>query len=529
MTSTGRYPGFRAPQGDGEILCVPSESELPELAVRNRHRPEFEACDWLGRSLGEIVHTARSELLKAAVDYTRQYADVDVLPHVDQPLIVTGHQAELFHPGVWLKNFFAARLAKECGGTAINLIIDSDLCRGTAIRVPAGFNGDVHVEMVSYDKAVPERPFEERQLADREQWESFGTRVGDSLFPAVVDPLVKTWWPTVVEASHREANLGLALSQARHQWELSWGSRTLELPQSRICQSKAFRFFALQLLTRAAEFREAHNHALADYRVAHKLKNHAQPMPNLGGKECWIETPFWLWSRDNPHRRSVFVKSSRYELTISDLNEQSLTLPFDVPLAVEKLAAWEGEGIKLRTRALATTLVARLLLADVFIHGIGGAKYDQVTDHISELFFGFTLPKYATVSGTLRLPLVTPSTPMESEAMLRQQLWGLKYHPERFQDYMQLSAGEAGLAEQAIADKLRWIHTAQTPANAAERHRTIKQANEKLQAFLAMRRHAFEQAIAREKLAAHAMQLRNSREYAYCLFSENRLREFFRV
>lgn len=529
MTSTGRYPGFRAPQGDGEILCVPSESELPELAVRNRHRPEFETVGWFGRSLGEIAHAARRELLKAAVDYTRQYADVDVPLHVDQPLIVTGHQAELFHPGVWLKNFSASRLVKECEGTAINLIIDSDLCRGTAIRVPTGAGSDLHFEMVPYDKSLAEMPFEERRIADQDQWDSFGGRVTATLHRDIAGPLVEDWWPTVVSASRREANLGFALSQARHQCELKWGSRTLELPQSRICQSEAFRLFALQLFIRAAEFREAHNQALADYRRAHKLKNHAQPMPNLAGKDGWIETPFWLWSLANPQRRGVFVKRVGDELEISDLGKHSLTISCQVDSALEELAAWEGQGIKLRTRALATTLFARLLLADVFIHGIGGAKYDQVTDYLCELFFGFTLPRYATISGTLRLPWTSSAGVSESAAVLHQQLWDLRFHPERSANFMQLTPSEANEAQQAIAAKSMWIETAQTHENALDRHRAIKRANEKLQTFLGARRRELEQQIAQAKRAANLLQLRNSREYAYCLFSADRLREFFQI
>jgi hypothetical protein len=529
MTSTGRYPGFRAPQGDGEILCIPSESELPELVVRNRQRPELVETEWFGRSLGEIAQAARGELLKAAVVYTSQYADVDIVPSAGQPLIVTGHQAELFHPGVWLKNFFAARLAHECRGTALNLIIDSDLCRGTAIRIPRGTENDAYFETISYDRALAEMPFEERVIADPEEWESFGSRVTSALHRRVDNPLIKDWWPTVVTTSRREANLGLAFSQARHQRELYWGSRGLELPQSWICRSEAFRLFALQLFMRAAEFRDAHNRALADYREAHKLKNHAQPMPNLADKGGWTETPFWLWNSQNPQRRGVYVKRTGSKLEISDLGDQRLVVSLDADSALEKLAAWEGQGIKLRTRALATTLFARLVLADVFIHGIGGAKYDQVTDHICELFFGFSLPRYATVSGTLRLPLASSHGVSVPESVLRQHLRQLRFHPEHYLEVSNRPAGEEGAMNAAIAIKQKWIKTQKTPENAAERHQAIKHANEMMQLFLAERRSQLEQKIAQAKHDANILQLRNSREYAYCLYSEERLREFFQI
>ena len=36
-------------------------------------------------------------------------------------------------------------------------------------------------------------------------------------------------------------------------------------------------------------------------------------------------------------------------------------------------------GVKIRPRAILTTLYSRLFLSDLFIHGIGGAKYDAWT------------------------------------------------------------------------------------------------------------------------------------------------------
>ena len=45
-------------------------------------------------------------------------------------------------------------------------------------------------------------------------------------------------------------------------------------------------------------------------------------------------------------------------------------------------------------------MFARLAVADLFIHGIGGAKYDELTDAIGERFFGIQLRPYMVVSGT---------------------------------------------------------------------------------------------------------------------------------
>ncbi len=529
MTPAVVKPRFRAPQGDGEVFCVPAAEELPALVTGNRQPHELAQVDWFGRSLAEIAESARQAFMAEAFAYTRQYADVSHTPNADKPLILTGHQPELFHPGVWLKNFEAARLAATCGGTAISLIIDSDLCRAPSIRVPTGTVTDLQTVMLPFDQAAAETPFEERLIADRSLWESFGTRVTQQIAPLVANPLIRDWWPRVVAASKSNEHFGQALSQSRHQLEHEWGSRSLELPQSHVCRSEGFRLFALQLLGRAAEFRASYNAALADYRVAHRLKNHAQPVPDLVANEDWVETPFWLWSTADPVRRGVFVRHVRKELEITDRNKFSCLIPSDAALVLEKLAELEAQGIKLRTRALATTLFARLLLADVFIHGIGGAKYDQVTDAICASFFGLKLPAYATISGTLRLPIAGPAPPSISVRELKQQLRAIRFHPERFVDDMQVPAAEVSHVTEAIAKKQLWIHTNKTPENAAQRHQAIVASNDELQSLLNNRQQFLEKQIVTAKLAASAESWRTSREYAYCLFPCQELQNFFRV
>lgn len=529
MIPSGDYPRFRAPPGDGEILCVPAPAELPGLVARGRQRPELAQVEWSGRSLAELSQNARQEILDEATAYTRQYADVGVTTSAERPLVVTGHQPELFHPGVWLKNFEADRLAKQVGGMAIDLIIDSDLWRASAIRVPMGSPAELQTELVRYDQALIDLPFEERGIADLELWQSFGSRVAHKMAGLVDQPLIKEWWPSVLAASRKQEKIGYALAEARHQLEIAWGSRSLELPQSRVCQSEAFRWFASELLNRAIEFRTAYNGALADYRVAHQLKNKAQPVPDLAEHDGWVETPFWLWTTSDPTRRGVYVRRVENQLEITDRNQLSAVLSTNPSLAVEQFAELERHGVKFRTRALATTLFARLLLADVFIHGIGGAKYDQVTDAIGEKFFGVELPHYATISGTLRLPIAASDVAVHSPRELRQELRSQQYHPERFLDEMIIPLAEVSRVHALLAKKQQWINTPKSMENAAERHQAITAANAVLQQYLSKRAERLEQNIVDAKHAASIEQLRRSREYAFCLFPPALLQQFLRT
>ncbi|HQY89846.1 MAG TPA: hypothetical protein PK402_14425, partial [Tepidisphaeraceae bacterium] len=55
-------------------------------------------------------------------------------------------------------------------------------------------------------------------------------------------------------------------------------------------------------------------------------------------------------------------------------------------------------------RALMLTIFLRLLLADVFVHGIGGGRYDQVADRLIKNYFHIEPPGFAVTTATLFWP-----------------------------------------------------------------------------------------------------------------------------
>ena len=199
--------------------------------------------------------------------------------------------------------------------------------------------------------------------------------------------------------------------------EAGWGLQTLELPQSQVCDLPAMRWFICHLLAHLPRFWDSYNSALQEYRHAHKVRSAAHPVPELAAIDQWLEAPLWIWSVADPRRRRLFVTQQSDELILSDRAgfEARLSITADglAASAVEQLAELSAQGVRLRTKALITTLGARLLLGDLFIHGIGGAKYDQLTDRIIEKFFGIEPPGFLVASGTLRLPIASGSSSNE--------------------------------------------------------------------------------------------------------------------
>jgi len=525
-----QYRPFRAPQEDRTALVEPPWGEVPALVKANLDRRARYDYDFDGLPLGDLARQAREELVAAAIRWTSSYRDVS--GERREPgggVFLAGHQPQLFHPGVWLKNFALGTLARQHGAVAVNLVIDSDTIKSSTLRVPGGSTSAPQVALVPFDQSGPIVPFEERRILDRSTFLAFGQRAARQIATLVSDPLVRQYWPLAIERSREVDNLGACLAQARNRLEEQWGLTALEVPQSEVCRLPAFARFAVHLLARLPRLGMAYNEAVAEYRRLHRIRSTAHPVPDLAAEGDWMEAPFWIWTLRDPRRRRLFVRGERRRTVLSDRQEVEIDLPYaedgEIERAVERLVALPGEGVRLRSRALITTLWARLVLGDLFLHGIGGAKYDQVTDAVIERFFGLPPPGFVVVSGTLLLPVPRQRPTAAEVRAIDRRLRELTWHPETAADQTTCLGRCRELAELAAA-KARWIGTPQTAENASARWREIRRINAALQPWVAADR---ERLVARRGALAAALRtevILAWREYGFCLYPESSLRDF---
>jgi hypothetical protein len=520
-----RYRRLRAPRVDGGILADPPLSAAGTLLTESSSQRALVDYDFRGRRLSQLIASARGELLQAALAYSNSYLERPIASlDAAAPFVLAGHQPQLFHPGVWIKNFALAELVRDGQAVGVNLVVDTDTARSAAALVPGGTSTAPIAAGVPYDAALAEMPYEERGIADFELLTSFSARAAERLRPLVANPLVTSFWPDVVERGRATGNLGLAVAQARHRLEAEWGCQTLEVPQSQVCQFESFCWFAVSMLSEASRLRDVYNSALREYRRVNGVRSRSHPVPDLVREGDWIEAPFWVWSAANPRRRRLFVRTVGDDLQLTDRAGWQAALPLSGDGAAAALCSLPG-GVKLRTRALLTTLFARVVLSDLFLHGIGGAKYDELTDLLITRFFDLPPPPYQVLSATLRLPIERPKVDDEDVRRVDGLLRELTYHPE-----VHAHNGEGpphdGFAR-LVEDKRQWIATALTPENARERHLALRGANEGLQPWVAGLRTKL--LTERDQLAelARADAVLASREYAFCLFPEQELRELF--
>jgi hypothetical protein len=447
--------------------------------------------------------------------------------NVSAKIVLAGHQPELFHPGVWFKNFVLDRLSRAQEAIAVNLVMDNDTCRSASIRVPTGSIERPVAELIAFDAAGHAAPWEDRPIVDMAYFRSFGKRAADAVAPLVANPLVRALWPWAIEAAERHgrggALLGCALAQARHAYEGSIGLETLEVPLSVVCRSEAFAWFAAWLMVESPRVRAVYNAAVQTYRAANHVRSAAHPVPDLAIDGEFCESPLWVWSKDDPHRRHLFVATTRDSLVLTDRarwRHEVLAKAADAPEKIaEQIQELDRIGIRIRPRALTNTLYARLVLGDLFVHGIGGAKYDEVTDRIIADLFGITPPGYLTATATLRLPIAYSSDADEKLQALAKRRRDLQFHAEN----TQREADPAWLA--AVARKRRCIdefRAAQSRTwdreTARQLHARVSTANSDLASLVAGDIALLDAEEASYKEQLRSGQLLGSREHSFCLF-----------
>lgn len=103
---------IRAPAEDGTFVAAPPLSEVADLLSSNLERQQRPLL-LLGRPLSELQAQARRSALESGCSYLARLGEpIPDIPATG-PMWLAGHQPELFHPGVWIKNFALSGLARR--------------------------------------------------------------------------------------------------------------------------------------------------------------------------------------------------------------------------------------------------------------------------------------------------------------------------------------------------------------------------------------------------------------------------------
>jgi len=492
---------YTIPARSGEVLIAPGLDRVPGLLAASQ-AAGWDGVEILGVPLSVFRRQVRERTLRLAAEYTGTNA-----PDPARALVVMGHQPVLFHPGVWVKYFLLTRITRDAHTTGLHLVCDTDATGPAAVEVPLHRDRFVRVHETLLDLA-DDVPLETAPVPGAAAWSGFLDRVRGDLRTVPLAELVGRVdaWAEGAEAARDSRHLGEFLARLRWQYESRAGTpRYLEVSMAALAETPEFRAFALHLLREPDAMRGSFNKQLEAYRRARRLRSAANPFPNLAEEGGWTEAPFWTLSRGR--RSQLYVSRAGGNLRFAAPSGVIATVPADAS-GVEVLT-----GVPLRPKAMTLTMFARLCLGDLFVHGVGGGRYDRVTDAITRDLFGCSPTPYLVATATLHLPLPTEASGEERRALQRLQS-DLRHNPDRH------FAEVTGAQRRLVNEKWSLIRTVEAMRPGPARRevtRRIREINAELAAQLAPE---IERVDARliELGEADASGAAGYREYPYFLF-----------
>lgn len=405
------YDRVRTPPDHGDVLIEPAARLLPELVRRNAAQLASASVRILGRPLPELRQITRSAVVGENAG----------------PLVVLGHQPEFIHAGVWAKFVVADRLARSLGGAAVHIVADSDSPRDLDLRVPVIEGAELRVQRVRTHPLEAGQPYEVISPCSADEITGLSARLQELLGNRYERSLA----PTFLQGARAGDSAGGWVEQlvnGRRAVDAEFELAVLDRRISRHwCSS-----LMLDIITNASAFAASYNRALESYRRSERIRNESRPMPNMLVSLDRTEVPLWVYGPTGPRRRlfvsvagdrCCFWADSEKIGTCGLLSLQSCE---GVSSLTEVMPDW-----RFRPRALTLTLWARLMLSDLFIHGVGGAKYDAITDRIIADYYGIAPPAIACVSATLLLDLPVRTAGERVVRDLAAQLRDTLYNPQR--------------------------------------------------------------------------------------------------
>jgi hypothetical protein len=418
---------MRIPTGNGEAIAEPSLDIWPKLLLSNQR--QFASC-----ALPELGNWRRA---------TRQYLSDQFGIETDQPLIITGHQPQWIHPGIWVRYFLLQEASRRWDWQMAAFQVDSDVTETPAFNLP--FFDGLNWSRKTIPIGVQGGMVYESLAAPTEQaWQFLLEQVRRTLtFPESGQALDQVESVSVVPSGNQSyCSFLSALRQSKEQMSYP------EFPFSDVCRQPAFWQFAGWIGLHAMEFAQIHNQVAKEWRQRKRARSDAVPFPDLSIKDGEVEIPFWWIQRGA--RYPLFLRGEE-----AWANQQSL-------------GCWEEvlESGLVRPRAITLTLFVRLCMADLFLHGAGGSDYEEATDQVIQRFFDLVPPGYAWATLTLFFPGYTEKALHEARRRMRE----MDQHPEAF-----LVPEKKTLLDPLIREKQELLNQGKLDK---EQYRRLQQCNE---------------------------------------------------
>jgi len=532
-----------------QIYLFPSSEKIDFYLKKNKDLFNKYHFRVFHRPYKLIRENCRNKFLQEAIYFSQSHKinfESNLKPD-HHTIIQTGHQPTFFHPGIWIKNIFLNEISKSPPDNrklGLNIILDNDHYQEPSFNLPILFDsGFLKLEKINFLSKSANLPFEESSLPSFEQIKEFYNNVIPKIKSLKNKNIINNFinFSKCLEKSlylcqqeNDKGNLGEFLGVARRYFENDTNPTYLELPFSKICDSDEFLSFFWEITQNIDLFSKIYNSKLDAYRKQHKIRYKVNPLPDLQIKDKLIELPFWVWKKGDIRKKLYILKEEKSLFLYNEIYGKLILFKKNNPKNLPRLKnILKKNQIKIRPKALMLTLYNRLFIADLFIHGIGGAKYDMVTDGIIKEFFKVEPPYFITISTTLLLDLKSlHSSTSSSIPLLKKKLRDFNFNPESFISDIDLLENDKFRVSPLIKRKtelIKKIKVAVAPIEKREISQEISQINHAIKEKLLPLKIELEEKLVMEEKKEKQTEIYNFREFPFCFFSAKELRNLLNL
>lgn len=308
-------------------------------------------------------------------------------------IVMSGHQPIIYHPGIQAK---LDSIVDLCNGRSnligFNLIIDTDSGDAGTIFYPDWQNGKIVLNKISFVSNA-DKLFLFQTIVDSEQIEKIRTILLKAV-SALANNCLANSINSLCNHYSGWAGKSAVLASTHLRRTTTELMNIYELPLSKFVRSVELLKIIANLIADFEKFHTTYNSVLDNFRTTRKIKNHANPFPNLKREEGNMELPFWVIDDRTQSRYPLYVsrKLDQFDMHFGNSNLKGLTS--------ETLYSYliENQNLIIAPRAMLITIFSRLLLSDLFVHGRGGLKYDACTDIFIKEYFEIEPPAFVVAS-----------------------------------------------------------------------------------------------------------------------------------
>lgn len=311
----------------------------------------------------------------------------------------TGHQPWLWHPGILAKDIAAARYAATTGAVWVHVVVDHDPLEALSLDVPIVDGPRISATTLRLHACPPQVPPASLPPANPASVLAAIAAARQSLTGRLAVDLnpLQAAWEGLAETHTLAEQITMVLARLR--------TPILDPPAvvfaSQLHRLPAFHAMAARLLEDPIRHAKIYNDA-----IGQAAGIRLRPLRIEGHR---VELPLWALAVQQPRQR-VYA-DTRDKGMVTDSGQRIAANPAELTLA---------------PRALPMTALLRSACCNLFVHGLGGAAYDQITEQWWHAWTGMSLAPRVTVTADLHLPF---DVPVADAAELARARWTVHHLP----------------------------------------------------------------------------------------------------